>query len=176
MPSDRLDASNVQLLPETGRGNSIALIAGMSAKSAKVHGYRQGDWEREAARIVKAQGWEARQRPKATSRSGVQVPIGMALQCCGLLVTHHSNCAVDALIAGVPVWARAGVGELVSPTFCPAPGNAYRLTTAARRMVLADVAYAQWTVPEMRSGAAWEFMKGVFDGAYSNQSRHTESR
>jgi hypothetical protein len=163
MPFDRFDAANIDLKQwvdgKSKALNSVALVAGMSAKSARVHGYKLGEWEREAARVAAHQGWRVVQRPKAPNRDAVQEPIARALLNCGLLVTHHSNCAVDALIAGVPVWAHAGVGKLVSPTFCPAPGAAPPLTTAGRRAVLADVAYAQWTVAEMRAGDAWAFMR-----------------
>jgi hypothetical protein len=162
MPSDRFDAANIELKQPVDEifkaSNSVALVAGMSAKSAKVHGYRLGEWEREIGGVATRRGWRVVQRPKATARSAPQEPIALALQACSLLVTHHSNCAVDAVIAGVPVWAHAGVGRLVSPTLCPEPGNTMCLTMKRRRAFLADVAYAQWTVAEMRSGEAWAFI------------------
>lgn len=157
MPADRFEASGIELLRPAPRSSDIALIAGMSAKSARVHGYGLDAWERQAATIARARGWRAVLRPKAPRV--VIDAIETALMHCGLLVTHHSNCAVDAIIAGVPVWALRGVGRLVSPADCPQFGNAMLLGEAARRAIMADVAYAQWTVDEMRSGAAWEFMR-----------------
>jgi hypothetical protein len=37
------------------------------------------------------------------------------------------------------------------------------LTEQERRGLLADVAYAQWAPSEMRSGAAWEHIRGIIE-------------
>jgi hypothetical protein len=139
---------------------STALIAGMSIKAARTHGYHGDAWELGAAAALRGLGWRAVQRPKSPRRAAQIEPIETALLNCGLLASHHSNCAVDAVIVGVPVWAVKGVGRLVSCDGCPEFGRARVLTEPERRAFLADLAYAQWSVAEMRSGAAWSFIAG----------------
>jgi hypothetical protein len=70
------------------------------------------------------------------------------------LVTHSSNAAVEALLEGVPV-------------FCTAPCAAYRMgrpdVAAIEAPALPDdreqwawnLARAQWTLAEMKSGECW---------------------
>jgi hypothetical protein len=73
---------------------------------------------------------------------------------CWALVTHSGNAAVEALLAGVPV-------------FCAAPCAAYRMSLSDfakieepampddREQWAANLAAAQWNLDEMRSGLCW---------------------
>ena len=77
---------------------------------------------------------------------------------CWALVTHHSNAAVDALAAGIPVFCEDGAASLLSmPRLAdienpPLPEG--------RAQFFADLAYCQWSVPEMASGACWDYLIG----------------
>lgn len=158
-PGDRLDAFGPRLVEPIRLANQVALIAGMSAKAAMTHGYAGGTWEQGAASELRALNWRPIQRPKVAKRMTALEPIDQALMNCGLLATHHSNCAVDAVVAGVPVWAVKGVGRLVSSDGPPACSAPRVLTLRERQGFLADLAYAQWTPAEMRSGEAWAYIR-----------------
>jgi hypothetical protein len=157
-PADRFERDGPALRQPARAPCSTALVAGMSIKAAKTHGYRCDDWELGAAAALRSLGWRAVQRPKSPKRAAQLQPIEEALANCGLLATHHSNCAVDALIAGVPVWAIKGVGRLISCRGCPTYPDVKPPSEEERRAFLVDLAYAQWSVAEMRSGAAWSFI------------------
>ena len=136
------------------------LAGGMSPKAAGTHGYAYGQWEeRIRASLTRIRpDLPVIMRPKPNKRAVPQIPIYEVLQTTRLLVTHHSNAAIDALLLGVPVYAVKGVGRLASADTLDAAAleHPYELNYAARLQLLADVAYAQWTPQEMRSGEAWQ--------------------
>jgi hypothetical protein len=78
------------------------------------------------------------------------------------VVTFNSNTAVDAAIAGIPIWAfdrgsmalriaNHNLDDLGSPLTPDRTGWAH------------DLAYCQWNAQEMASGAAWRHLR---DGAF----------
>lgn len=146
------------------------LVAGMSDKAAKTHGFLPGQWERDTVAALApmrvATGRQVILRAKPTHIDAV-APIEDVLRGCALIVTHHSNVAVDGLVAGVPCHAVKGVGKLVSLKggYLASPHQLQwtQPTFEARRQLLADVAYAQWTPEEMRTGEAWEHIRRVID-------------
>lgn len=161
-PDDRWLALRVERgAPNAGAGDVI--LAGMSDKAAGTHGFRPGEWERRTEKHVRELAPEVRVvvRPKPSRRDRGVAPIAEALKSARALVTHHSNAALDALVAGVPCFAAKGAGKLLSPRvlthqFLTAPEMP---DPVAVDRLLADVAYAQWTPAEMRSGAAWEHVR-----------------
>jgi hypothetical protein len=158
-PDDRLRRLGIDVQDDKVSGSEI-LIAGMSGKGAGTHGYKPGEWERATLKAVECLQTEFKTvvRHKPMKRCPPQESIEIALSRAKILVTHHSNAAVDALVAGVPVFATKGVGRLASSSFLDASGiiEPFRLSLRDRRQLLADTAYAQWTPTEMRSGAAWD--------------------
>jgi len=165
---DRLNQIGVRLKPWRKRGEHI-IVAGMSDRSAAVNGFAPEAWERRAIEEIKKHTERAiRYRPKpswdgarpisgtAFHRGGTD--IRQYLRDCWALVTHHSNAAVDALAAGIPVYCEDGAASLLSmPSLDhlddpPLPGG--------RAEFLADLAYCQWSVPEMASGACWDYLVG----------------
>jgi hypothetical protein len=142
------------------REDRDVLVAGMSPKAAMTHGYDYGQWERQACTVLAriCPGVPVVTRPKPNKRAIPQVTIEQMLQTARLLVTHHSNAAIDALLLGVPVYAVKGVGRLASSDVLDADAvkHPYELDRLARLRLLADVAYAQWTPTEMCSGEAWQ--------------------
>lgn len=81
-------------------------------------------------------------------------PIAEALASAKAVVTHHSNIAVEALAAGVPVHCVTGAGAA-----CSVPLDRLGERPEGRESFLADVAYLQWSLDEMRSGAYWAHIK-----------------
>jgi hypothetical protein len=167
MPSDRFAASGVQLADwRVGKPGDDIIVAGMSNKAAGTHGFKPGEWEAEhvaACEAHAAGNYRVVFRPKPDRKQPDPSvpPIGEALKRAALVVSHHSNVSVDALIAGVPSWCRKGVGKLWTyenldaavGLLAPAP------SPAERAAFLSDVAYAQWTPAEMRSGEAWAHIR-----------------
>lgn len=168
-PGDRLQATPVQLQPilpasRLAIRNTI-LVAGMSEKGAKTHGYAYRQWEGQIMSdihaLIVSSGLRVEFRDKPPRKSPKPVePIAAVLQRCCLVVSHHSNVAVDALIAGVPSWCRKGVGTLWSAASLEeAVRRSVPVSSQARQQYLQDIAYAQWTPAEMRSGEAWDHIK-----------------
>lgn len=84
--------------------------------------------------------------------------------CC---VTHSSNVAVDAAIAGIPVF--------VAPTSAAAPVGRIDLDlanpiTPGRKKWLRSLASQQFTIAEMASGEAWRWMARIAEQVDGNRS------
>lgn len=145
------------------------LLAGMGDKGALAEGYHPNEWERQAVDIIRG----ATDRPivyrpkpswkKATGIPGCQTveskerPVELDLANCWAVVTHHSNVAVDGLVAGVPAFCWAGLA---------APFSSQRLERIehpefpdGRDAWMADVAYTQWTPDEMARGECWAHLR-----------------
>jgi hypothetical protein len=93
------------------------MLVGLGPKSCVAYGYAPMAWEQRQLDALRARfpGREILWRPKgdkATPLRGTTLrhgmPIAQALQGCGLVVCRHSNVAVDACIAGVPVECEDG--------------------------------------------------------------------
>lgn len=84
-----------------------------------------------------------------------QKPFGELLKDAWAVITHDSGCALDALLAGVPVFttgvtpaARCGAGDLKDierPRYCD-----------DREEMFAVIAGQQWTLAEMERGLPWK--------------------
>ncbi len=166
--SDRLDQVGLRVKPWRRTGAHV-IVAGMSDKSAAVNGFAPEAWERRAiAEVKKHTDRPIRYRPKP-SWDGARPISGTAfgrggtdvrphLRDCWALATHHSNAAVDALAAGIPVYCEEGAASLLSmPSLDriddpPLPDG--------RADFLADLAYCQWSVAEIASGACWDYPVG----------------
>ena len=164
--ASRLRRFGVVVKPWRERGDHIVL-AGMSLKSAKSYGFKAEEWERNAvAELRKHTDRPIIYRPKPSWLEATHIPTttmqrtalpDQALQNCHAVVTHHSNVAVDALAAGVPAFCMDGVAvpmslqkrhEIENPIF-----------PKGREQWLANIAWSQWSVDEMESGAMWRHLK-----------------
>lgn len=95
-------------------------------------------------------------RPRKTHK-----PLASDLQGCWALVTHSSNVAVDAVMNGIPVF--------VAPTSPAAPVGNFDLAKLEhpdlpdRRPWFNSLIAQQYTIDEMRSGLAREYLQMVMD-------------
>jgi hypothetical protein len=133
------------------------ILVGMGAKSAKVYAGGALVWERRALEQLRAElpGRAIVYRPKRVADPclpGIGVvrgPIESALAGASLVVCRHSNVAVDACIAGVPVRCEDGAAAaLYSQSPSPTP--------VQRLKFLQSLAYWQWTPEEARD--AWQYL------------------
>lgn len=139
------------------------MLVGMSHKSAEVMlGIGALNWERKAlARIRKAYpGRPVVWRPKGrayvdipgTTTSPHTVPIHEALRGCSLVVCRHSNVAVDACAAGIPVQCEDGAARsLYAHNESP--------SRADRAEFLRRLSWWNWSPAE--SGQAWQWIRRV---------------
>lgn len=167
---DRFSRFGLTVAPWRQDGAHV-LLAGMSAKSAGTRGYGPQQWElamvqnlreitaREIVYRPKPSWLEAKPIP-GTAFSPPQVPIERALANAWAVVTLHSNVAVDALLAGIPIHCQEGVA-LPFSTHLDMIDRPFSPTTpiSARENLMADIAYCQWSVPELADGTCWRHLK-----------------
>ncbi len=161
-PGDRIAHHGVRAAPWRASGRNV-LLAGLSAKSAGTRGLRPQEWEtRTAAALRQLTARPIIYRPKPswtgatpipkTIFSGPEQALDAVLRDCWAVVTLHSNVAVDALAAGVPVNVAEGVArEFSTPLFQIENPR----MPDGRDHLLADIAYCQWTPKEMANGQCW---------------------
>lgn len=156
MPGDRFDAAGITLREDCDPNGPI-LLCGLGRKQRRMLGLRNHEWELKALQRLRARfpGRRIVYRPKRLEAPLERLPtstgpIEDALRGASLLVCLHSNTAVDACIAGVPVLCEDGAA-LALYRNNPMPSRAERLDFLRR------LAWWQWSVPE--AAQAWAFIK-----------------
>lgn len=143
-----------------------ALIVGQVAGDTALVGTDIRKWYKETSVSLFKQGWDVafRQHPVEVER-GVALPsvpfarmlsgsLAEALLGAGLVVSFNSNSGTDAVMAGVPVYAAdegSMVYELASRDFNPVKPD--------RSSRLQEMAWFQYSIDEIKSGAAWDVVK-----------------
>lgn len=163
LPRSRFDRLGLDIKPWRSAGREI-VVAGSTAKACADHGIRYQSWERKAIERLKDSGFPVVYRPKpndfaATSIGGVSIdrrPVSEALASAWAVVTHHSNMAIDALLAGVPIHCETGAAAAFS---VPIDQIADPPLLDGREQFLFDVAWLQWTLDEMRVGECWRHLR-----------------
>jgi len=162
----RLTHLGVQIEDWREGGDSI-IIAGLSEKAARAEGLDHQAWERQAyATLKRHTDRPIIYRPKPNcSRSR---PIKGALydkrstpaelfKKAHAVVARHSNMAVEALCAGVPVFVEAGVALPMART------NLVRIEhphyPKGRRQWASDIAWCQFRLDELKSGLPFVHLK-----------------
>lgn len=155
---DRLSKLDIQFEPWRTEGNHI-LVCG--ARGIGPPGIAQPPgWEIEIQRSLQ----KITQRPirirMHPGNNAAKIPLADDLKDCWALVTWASNCATEALIAGIPVHycgpfiATAGAAtrgiELIEN-----PPTVDRLETFQR------LAWQQWSVDEIQSGEPFERLRNA---------------
>lgn len=164
-PSDRFDSLGIEIKPWRRYGNAV-LIAGMSAKAAGAEGFGIEQWEKEAAaQLIKHTGRQILYRPKPSWLGARPIPgtsmqnstdIATPLIKCHAVVTHHSNVAVDSILAGVPAFCSEGVAvpmslqdlSLIETPYMPE--NRYQWAS--------NIAWCQFKTAEIHDGLPWRHL------------------
>ena len=157
---NRLSVHRVQIRPTRRPGRRV-LLCGMSAKAAGTWNLEPEQWERAAvARLVRA-GAKVIYRPKPTWHGARPIRgaeydrsrlIGEVLPQVDAVVSHHSNAAIDALAAGLPIYVETGIARPFSVATIEDAVNAQAPDYETRARFLRQVAYHQWTLPEIAAG------------------------
>lgn len=145
------------------------LLCGMSDKAAASVGYRPNEWE--TAVVQKLRKKTKRQivyRSKPGLRNIVrQIPgttldkntvIADSLVNCHAVIARHSNAALDAICAGVPVFVEDGAAKPMSGRWLEVEDPKF---PENREKWLNAVAWCQFTKNEIESGFMWKSIKGM---------------
>lgn len=146
MPDTR--SSGIALRNEYDPKGHIVII-GMGPKSIQVYDGAAG-WEQQAIQSAAAAypGRKIVVRPKYQSK-----PIEDVIRGASLVVCRHSNVAIDACIAGIPVVCDDGIAKALYGSDISRP---VMPTESERRQFIANVGWWQWSPDE--AGNAWEFI------------------
>lgn len=167
LPAWRAEAVGVKVQPWRRAGGHI-LLAGMGDKGAGAEGFKPEGWERET--IAELRRYTKRQivyRPKPSwkqarpilgaSYSPREQPVEQVLANAWAVVTHHSNVAVDGLVAGVPAFTWGGVALPMALSRLDRIEDP--LLPEGREQWAANIAWQQWSVREIAEGLPWRFLK-----------------
>lgn len=164
---ERAQRLGLEIKPWKQSGRFI-IVAGMSGKGAEVEGFEPSEWERRTVAELKSRtNRPIIYRPKpswveAVPMQGCRYERGLddlpeLLEDCHAVVTHHSNAAIDAMLAGVPAFTTAGAASVLCPSDLSLIETPVR--PEGREQFVNDLAYTQFTVAEMRDGTAWRHLK-----------------
>lgn len=163
-PGDRFARFNLTF--KDWRDGSFILLAGASDRCAAVDGFNPEEWERKTIETLRR--YTDRPivyRPKPSWRGAQPIPgteysiggdIKDALVGCHAVVTHHSNVSVDGFLEGVPSFCEAGVALPLALTNLSQIEKPLR--SHDRAQWAANVAWTQFDVEEMKTGAPWRHL------------------
>jgi len=154
-PATRLE-SDRPIIRRMWKADGPILIAGIGVKAQTQYGPAiVADWEASMRAQCEAR-WPGRriiQRPKPPT--GLLPPVEGVLNGMSLVITWHSNIAVDAVRLGIPVVCRDGAAAAI----CPAelPDEPLPVPVEVRDRFLANLAWFQWAPQE--AFAMWRFLQ-----------------
>ncbi len=161
-PAARLSADGIRPV-STWKPSGAVIVAGIGRKARVQYGEAVDVWERQMMAEA-AQRWPGRPvlyRPKqkdAPIPAGAVLapdrPIETAMQQASLVITWHSNVAVDAIRAGVPVICRDGAAAAVCPSAF-GPDDPTPLEESIRDRFLQNLAWFQWMPSEAAEFWRW---------------------
>lgn len=167
LPRARFDAERIPVA-DRWKPNGPILFAGLGDKARVQYGAETVDrWESSMARACRAR-WPNRpmvyRKKKSTSAvpdwapTASGQPIDQVLAGCSLVVTWHSNVAVDAIRMGVPVICRDGASAAVCPSELGAE-DPQPLPLDVRDRFLGNLAWFQWGPEPSEIRGFWRFVQ-----------------
>jgi len=144
------------------------LVTGMSAKGAEAEGYKPQEWETNAVQAIKDHtSRPIIYRPKpswgfAGPILGAEfrkekTPFPQALINCHAVVAHHSNCAVEALLHGVPSFVMDGVAKPLSYQNLSYIEDPYY--PEDRYQWACDLSWTHFTTEELSTRLPWDHLE-----------------
>lgn len=171
-PDDRLDGLGLVLQPWRVAPNGPIVLAGSSQKYHDFYGLREPtSWAQKLVRQIRQVSQrQIIYRPKPSWREAIPIEdtvfsagdqsIDDVLKGAHALITHGSNACFEAVIAGVPsVILGNGVALPISSSKVEDIEQPRLATYGERHQWLANIAYCQWTLPEIADGKAWEALR-----------------
>lgn len=165
-PRDRLAVDQVRVA-DLWKPNGPIVVAGLGRKAREQYGTAAATWEREMVQIVKAYGRPVRYRVKpGDNRScpsdmtpALIGPIEQVLTGASLVVTWHSNVAIDAIRLGIPAVCMDGAAAAVCPSTPTA--DLRPLDPTVRDRFLSNLAWFQWGTTPSEAQGFWRFLSEV---------------
>lgn len=165
-PPDRLRADGIVCTDQWNPSGPV-LVAGIGPKAKVQYGADRVDaWEATVIAECRRQGRVVRYRRK---NGRGDTPVGLpsadtgtmesALVGMSLLVTWHSNAAIDAIRMGIPVVCKDGAAAAVCPEWPWSDGAPAPLRPEERDRFLSNLAFFQWAPSE--PAAMWAWLKAV---------------
>jgi hypothetical protein len=149
MPHTRMD--DIKFRDEY-RDDGHIVVVGLGRKTKAIRPDLK-DWERVTIARLRNMYQE---RQVILRKKGLLSPIEPVIRGASLVVCKHSNVALDACIAGIPVVCDGGIA---STLYNNDMRNPVHPTIEQRRQLIANAGWWQWSPSE--AGLAWEFIKGV---------------
>lgn len=154
--AERWQAEGITLREDADPRGPVVIV-GLGQKSVRTFGLRPLEWERGALAMVRRKFPENKIvfRPKRDTDLAlervhvVHGPIEQAIKGASLVVCRHSNVAVDACIAGIPVICEDGAAFALYK-------NNPNPTTEQRLQFLQGLAWWQWKPEE--ANQAWKYL------------------
>lgn len=170
-PDDRAEALKILIQPWRREGKHI-LIAGSSAKYHEFYGLKEptawtsklvGHLRRETKRAIVYRpkpSWREAVPIEGTTFSHGRSDLMEDLRDCWCMVTHGSNAVFEAMIAGVPqIILGPAVTARLSSQHVSLIEQPRMAAFADRYQWLSNLAYWQWTMPEIAKGELWRFIR-----------------
>lgn len=152
MPSDRWERLGIEIKPWRKDGKHVVVVP-VSKWVAMYNGFDPQTWLRDTmAELKKHTRRQIIVKPKDSD-----TPIEDVLENAWALVTMESNAAIDALTAGIPVFA--GVSAASYPLANDDLADIEHPHMPDREQHFANLAYQQWTVREIMAGEAKETLE-----------------
>jgi hypothetical protein len=166
LPAGRFKADGV-VVGDRWKADGPVIIAGLGEKARVQYGAAIIDrWEHEMMLACKAR-WPKRRIFYRKKKQQSPVPdwalptsgqdIDVVLTGASLVVTWHSNVAVDAIRLGVPVICKDGAAAAVCPSSLWPDRDPVPLAHQTRDRFLQNLAWYQWAPGEAR--ALWAFLQ-----------------
>ena len=165
---NRLKDLNLDIKPWRKNGNHI-LVAAMSDKAARAEGLAHTIWERDIINQIKRKTDIPilfRPKPNCMRTRAVQgttydkgVDLSVRLDSAHAVVCRQSNVAVDAIVAGVPVYCEKGVGVSLSMGSIDQIADPPMPSDEDRMQFLADVSWTQFTTHEIGIGLPFNHLR-----------------
>lgn len=161
-PASRFEADGVRVAHAWDPKGPV-IIAGIGPKARAQYGAGVVDaWEADMVRACGPRRVLYRRKNKigsapAGSTLAKDGPIESVLAGASLLVTWHSNVAVDAIRLGIPVVCKDGAAAAVCPSTLP--DQPEPLPIAVRDTFLANLSHFQYAPAE--AGLCWTFLQEI---------------
>ncbi len=153
-PADRLISDDITILNRWNPDGPV-IVAGLGDKARVQYGAGIVDtWEAAMMAEAKVRGYTVQYRAK----KGAPRPIEQVLDGAAVVVTWHSNVAVDAIRMGIPVICQDGAAAAVCQSVWP-DGHPQPLPVSVRARFLANLAWWQWGTTPAEARGCWAFLR-----------------
>jgi hypothetical protein len=160
---DRAKAFGVKLEPWRTDGRHVLVCLQFNPELAKGFGFNYGKWKndlKEYLPTVTDRPIVYRQKPRDVTKIR---PLAEAMKNAWCVVTHSSNAAVEAAMAGVPVFCDPSCGAaMVGCTDFSKIEEPVRPDN--RKEWISSLMWQQFSVEEFRSGLAWRVLNNAGSG------------